>query len=83
MLNPAIRTVGAVRGDRPLVANAEFVAVVSPASFVHSGFHVAREELLGSVLSEQHLAALGQAEASHVRYHQPTRVGDVIFNWFD
>jgi hypothetical protein len=34
-------------------------------------------------LTDDQVAALGPAEREDIAYHRPTRVADVIFNWFD
>lgn len=83
MLNPAIRTVGAVDGDRPFAANACFASVPGSEVFAANGFTVADPLELSAGLSERNVSSLGNTEAAQVRYHRPDRVGDVIFNWFD
>lgn len=83
MLNPAIRLVGAVGGDHSSIATAEFVTVAGAEIFLANGFAVANPLDLAAPLSDRHLLSLKNNEAEQVRYHQPDRVGDVVFNWFD
>lgn len=83
MMNPSGRLVAAVSGDRPFAANTGFVAVPHPNIFVSAGFAVADVDVLAAELSQRDLVHLSDHDAAQVRYHNPGRVGDVIFNWFD
>lgn len=83
LLNPASRTVACVTGDHPFPANAVYVDVPGGETFVEAGFEVLQSGALEQPLADEHLGGLSAEQATQVRYHRPTRVGDVIFNWFD
>ncbi|GIJ13294.1 hypothetical protein ACFFMR_05165 [Micromonospora andamanensis] len=46
-------------------------------------FLVATRAELNQPLHERHLHLLTEEERRDVAYHQPSRLGDLLFNWFD
>jgi hypothetical protein len=51
--------------------------------FVIAGFSVADPGELESTVTVDDLAKLAPDERQDISYHQATRMGDVLFNWFD
>lgn len=83
LLNTGARLVACVTGERPFPTEATFIEVPSPEVFTPLGLSAARVDDMEQTLTEKHLTALPRGEAKEVRYYDPPRVGEVIFNWFD
>jgi len=47
------------------------------------GFRVTAPSQLEAPMTHDQAAGLTAAEHRDVDYHDPPRIGDVIFNWFD
>jgi hypothetical protein len=65
------------------VPSTPFHDVPRPDLFVISGFTVADSGELEGAVTASDLANLDPDELRDVAYHGATRVGDVLFNWFD
>jgi len=83
MLNATIGLVGAADDTDELRLVKEFRDVPRPDVFGYFGFRVATPAQLEAPLTHDQAAALTAAERRDVDYHNPQRVGDVVFNWFD
>ena len=87
MLNPAVRVVAlaerGVRDDPSLAQTRTFLSVPAARVFQKSGFVVPEAVDLERDLTTADLADLTRGELDDIDYHQPRRVGDVVFNWFD
>ena len=60
-----------------------FVTVPGSDVFSERGCRVAGPAELAEPLSGRHLQALAPDELRDVAYHRPSRLGDLLFNWFD
>jgi hypothetical protein len=83
MLNAAIEVVAAVDDRDPQSLFAAFREVPRPDVFVLFGFRVAAAAEMEQLLTDDQLGELTVAEREEIGYRRPTRVGDVVFNWFD
>jgi hypothetical protein len=86
MLNAAVRLVGCVEDrDSPdcRVLATRFHDVPRSELFGLAGFVVADPRDMERAVTVGDLAELGPDERRDVTYHRVTRVGDVLFNWFD
>lgn len=86
MLNAAVRLV-ACSADRDSfdvdLSSTPFDYVPRPDLFTMAGFLVADPHNLERPITSDELAELGPDELQDVTYHGATRLGDVLFNWFD
>jgi len=62
---------------------AVFVEVPGGDNYRVAALRVAATAELNQPLSDRHLRFLGEEERLDVAYHQPDRLGDLLFNWFD
>lgn len=83
LLNAAARLVAAADPGQGDSIAAPFVHVPHGEVFERAGFRFADPADLHQPLQEEHLRSLAEDEQKDAAYHQPTRVGDVLFNWFD
>jgi hypothetical protein len=87
MLNPAVRVVAlaalGVRDDPSLAQQRTFLDMPAARVFQKSGFIVPSAFDLERDLTSADVADLSRGELEDIAYHQPRRVGDVVFNWFD
>jgi hypothetical protein len=60
-----------------------FVDVPEASAFLLAGLRVATAAELNQPLSDRDLQHLTDDERLDVAYHQPSRLGDLLFNWFD
>lgn len=60
-----------------------FVDVPAGNSFSEAGLRVAKAAELIQPPSDNDLRFLTEDERRDVAYHQPDRLGDLLFNWFD
>ena len=63
--------------------DAPFVDVPRSDLFSLVGLRVLTPEELEQPLTDDKMTNLLPSERRDVAYHAPTRIGDVIFNWFD
>jgi hypothetical protein len=83
LLNAAASLVAATeRHDHHRVA-AAFVDVPGCDTFSQAGLQIATAAELHQPLDARHLKRLAPEELRDVGYHQPSRLGDLLFNWFD
>ena len=81
LLNAVNWLVACRRDGRP---GAPFVEVPRPDLFELVGLHVATpQDLEQGGLLDNDTAGLSSSERADITYHRPTRVGDVLYNWFD
>jgi hypothetical protein len=83
LFNAAALLVAAAEAADPQEIAMVFAAVPGSGVFSERGFHVASPAELNEPLSERHLHALTTEERRDVAYHRPSRLGDLLFNWFD
>jgi hypothetical protein len=83
LLNLVIGVVAAADDRDPHDLQATFREVPCPDLFTLAGFRVADPAELEQPLTDNHIAAMTDAERKDIAYHRPPRVGDVVFNWFD
>jgi hypothetical protein len=83
LLNAAASLVAATERHDPHTLAAAFVDVPGGDTFSQAGLRVATAAELHQPLDEPHLKWLAPEEARDVGYHQPSRLGDLLFNWFD
>ncbi|MER5326899.1 hypothetical protein [Streptosporangium roseum] len=83
LFNAAALLVAAAEAANPQEITMVFVAVPGSEVFSERGFQVASQADLNEPLSERHLQALAADERRDVAYHCPSRLGDLLFNWFD
>jgi hypothetical protein len=83
LLNPGAGLVACVADEHPFPANAAYVPVPGSTLFEIAGFRVATPEEMQSPVTERVFDRVGGIEADDLRYHRPTRLGDVFFNRFD
>lgn len=60
-----------------------FREVPRPDLFAMAGFAVLPPAELERPLTDDLLTALSEADRRDIAHHNPPRVGDVVFNWFD
>jgi hypothetical protein len=60
-----------------------FLDVPRPDLFDLVGLNVAERDEMERPLTDDQTIALDDYERRNIAFHQPDRVGDVIFNWFD
>nr|WP_258544550.1 hypothetical protein [Micromonospora provocatoris] len=78
----AFLVVGAERQD-PRMVNAVFVDVSGGETYRRAALRLATAAELNQPLEDRHLSLLAEEERKDVAYHQPSRLGDLLFNWFD
>jgi hypothetical protein len=78
----AFLVAGAEQQDPPSI-NAVFVDVPGGDIYRRAGLRVATKAELNQPLNDRHLHLLTEEERREVAYHQPGRLGDLLFNWFD
>jgi hypothetical protein len=84
LLNAAIGLVAASDDEGvPEFGPLRFREVPSSEVFEVRGWRVATAAQLTAELREGDLSALPERQRKDVLYHRPTRVGDLLFNWFD
>ena len=83
VFNSAARLVAAAEAADPQEIALVFAAVPGGGVFSERGFQVAGPAQLNEPLDERHLHALAADERRDVTYHRPSRLGDLLFNWFD
>ena len=83
LLNAAALLVAAAEGTDPQEITPVFADVPGSEFFAGRGFHVAGPAELNAPLSGHHLRALAADERRDVAYHDPPRLGDLLFNCFD
>jgi hypothetical protein len=83
LLNAAASLVAAAEPQERHLVTAQFVDVSDGSVFSQAGFRVATAAELDQPLTEKHLQALAEDERRDAIYHQPSRLGDLLFNWFD
>lgn len=82
MLNATAQLVAAATDDQHVLAR-PFVNVPRPDLFELVGLHTATPTTLETPLTTEHCASLTTSERHNIAHHHPTRLGDVLFNWFD
>ncbi|GIF08951.1 hypothetical protein [Actinoplanes siamensis] len=83
LFNAAAVLAAAAEATDPQEIALVFAAVPGSGVFSERGFQVASPAQLNEPLSEHHLHALTADERRDVAYHRPSRLGDLLFNWFD
>jgi hypothetical protein len=83
LFNAAVLLVAGAEQQDPDMINAVFVDVPGWDIYHRAGLRVATTAELNQPLNERHLQLLTQEERRDVSYHQPSRLGDLLFNWFD
>jgi hypothetical protein len=83
LLHGAARLVAATADDASGRLDAPFVDVPRPDLFSLVGLRVLTPQELEQPLTDDKMSNLLPSERRDVAYHAPTRIGDVIFNWFD
>ncbi|MBQ1026120.1 hypothetical protein KBX00_17305 [Micromonospora sp. C95] len=83
LFNAAVFLVAAAEQQDPHMINAVFVDVPGGDIYRRAGLRVATRAELNQPLHERHLHLLTEDERRDVAYHQPSRLGDLLFNWFD
>ncbi len=83
MLNAAVRLVAGCRSTTEDSVALVFDVVPSVELFLGAGFRVAGPAELQRPLRPAQVARLSDVERRDVAYHDPHRVGDALFNWFD
>ncbi|WP_245716393.1 hypothetical protein [Micromonospora humi] len=78
----AFLVAGAERQD-PHVVNAVFVDVPGGEIYRRAALRLATMAELNQPLEERHLHLLTEEERQDVAYRQPSRLGHLLFNWFD
>ncbi|MEV2238416.1 hypothetical protein [Micromonospora sp. NPDC049891] len=83
LFNGAVLLVAAAEQQNPHMIHAVFVDVPGGDIYRRAGLRVATTAELNQPLHERHLHLLTKEERRDVAYHQPSRLGDLLFNWFD
>ncbi|MFV2104828.1 hypothetical protein [Micromonospora sp. LOL_024] len=83
LFNAAVLLVAAAEQQDPHMINAVLVDVPDGDIYHRAGLRVATRAELNQPLHERHLHLLTEEERRDVAYHQPSRLGDLLFNWFD
>jgi hypothetical protein len=83
LLNAAAALVAATTPGNRQSLTATFVNVPAGEIFSRAGFQVAMPTELDQPVKDEHLQLLAEDERRDVLYHQPDRLGDLLFNWFD
>ncbi|MFF5219395.1 hypothetical protein [Micromonospora sp. NPDC000442] len=83
LFNAAVFLVAAAEQQDPHMINAVLVDVPGEDMYRRAGLRVATRAELNQPLRERHLHLLTEEERRDVAYHQPSRLGDLLFNWFD
>lgn len=83
LLNLAVDVVAAVDDRDPHDLQAAFLDVPCPDLFTLAGIRIAHPAELEQPLTDNHIAAMTDAQRKDIAYHRPPRVGDVVFNGFD
>jgi hypothetical protein len=83
LLNAINLVVAAASDDDPLTLVPPFCDVPAEQVFHLYGFRCASGSLLEQPVTQAQLGTLDDDERADVTYHQPDRLGDVLFNWFD
>jgi hypothetical protein len=83
LLNAVVRLVAATDPGQGDSIAASFVDVPHGDVFGRAGFGVAEPSDLHQPVKEQHLRSLAEDERQDAAYHEPARLGDLLFNWFD
>jgi hypothetical protein len=83
VFNAAALLVAAAEAADPQEIAMVFVAVPGIGVFSERGFRVAGPAELNEPLKERHLHALLADERRDLAYHRPSRLGDLLFGWFD
>ena len=78
----AFLVAGAERQDLHIV-NAVFIDVPGGEIYRRAALQLATTAELNQPLEERHLNLLTEEERQDVAYHQPSRLGDLLFNWVD
>ncbi|MEU5552119.1 hypothetical protein ABZ738_20315 [Micromonospora sp. NPDC047793] len=82
LFNAAVLVAAAEQQD-PHMINPVFVDVPGGDIYRRAGLRVATRAELDQPPHERHLHLLTEPERRDVAYHQPSRLGDLLFNWFD
>jgi hypothetical protein len=83
LFNAAADLVAAAKPQDFHSVAAVFVDVPGGDHFRQAGLQVADAVELDQQLNEGHLLNLTENERWDVAYHRPSRLGDLLFNWFD
>ncbi|MBQ1051944.1 hypothetical protein KBX50_26230 [Micromonospora sp. C51] len=83
LFNAAVLLVAAAEQQDPNMINPVFVDVPGRNIYRRTGLRVATRAELNQPLHERHLHLLTEEERRDFAYHQPSRLGDLLFNWFD
>lgn len=83
LFNAAAFLVAGAEQQDPHMINAVFVDVPGGTIYRRAGLRVATTAELNQPLNDRHLHLLTEEERRDVAYHQPSRLGDLLFNWFD
>jgi hypothetical protein len=83
VFNAAAALVAATERHDPHTVTATFANVPGSHLFRRAGLQVATAEELNRPVNEKHLSCLADDERRDVAYHRPSRLGDLLFNWFD
>ncbi|MFE9957187.1 hypothetical protein [Micromonospora sp. NPDC005299] len=83
LFNAAAFLVAGAEQQDPHMINAVFVDVAGGDIYRPAGLRVATAADLNQPLNDRHLPSLTEEERREVAYHQPSRLGDLLFNWFD
>jgi hypothetical protein len=83
LLNAPGRLVSMVDAAEGSPSSFRYLPVPEPAIFRDQGFTAVSVADLERELVEADLEQLSKWERRDVKYHEPARVGDVLFNWFD
>ncbi|MDG4832514.1 hypothetical protein O7627_24860 [Solwaraspora sp. WMMD1047] len=83
LFNAAVFLVAGAEQQDPHMIHSVFVDVPGWEIYRRAGLRVATTAELNQPLHERHLQLLTEEERRDVSYHQPSRLGDLLFNWFD
>ncbi|MEU4780384.1 hypothetical protein [Micromonospora sp. NPDC023633] len=83
LFNAAVSLVAAAEPQDRHSVTARFVDVPAGDAFRQAGLRVATAAELAQPLGDRHVRLLAEDECRDVAYHQPGRLGDLLFNWFD
>ncbi|MCZ7438253.1 hypothetical protein O7598_17715 [Micromonospora sp. WMMC241] len=83
LFNAAAFLVAGAEQQEPAMINAVFVDVPGGDFYRRAGLRVATTAELNQPLNNRYLHLLSEDERRDVAYHQPSRLGDLLFNWFD
>ncbi|WP_240638385.1 hypothetical protein [Micromonospora aurantiaca] len=78
----AFLVAGAERQDAHMI-NAVFVDVPGGEVYRRAALRLATTAELNQPIEDRYLHLLTEEERQDVAYHQPSRLGDLLFNWFD